>query len=106
MLAIPALILASAYGVLAFVVALLGWFSSLARGRMPLGLRNAGALALRYQAQTHGYLLLLTDAYPYSGPVLAHTPDSAGAAAALGAPAAPASAAPARLRRRALPTSA
>jgi hypothetical protein len=31
-------------------------------------LRNAGALALRYQAQTHGYLLLLTDAYPYGGP--------------------------------------
>ena len=39
-----------------------------ARGRMPRGLRNAGALALRYQAQTLGYLLLLTDAYPYSGP--------------------------------------
>jgi hypothetical protein len=68
-LAIPALILASAYGALANVVAVLGWFSSLARGRMPQGLRNAGALALRYQAQTHGYLLLLTDAYPYSGPV-------------------------------------
>jgi hypothetical protein len=68
-LAIPALILASAYSGLAFVAALLGWFSALARGRMPLGLRNAGALALRYQAQTHGYLLLLTDAYPYSGPV-------------------------------------
>jgi hypothetical protein len=68
-LAIPALILTSAYGALAFVVALLGWFSSLARGRMPQGLRNAGALALRYQAQTHGYLLLLTDAYPYRGPV-------------------------------------
>jgi hypothetical protein len=70
-LAIPALILTSAYGGLSFIVALLGWFSSLARGRMPLGLRNAGALALRYQAQTHGYVLLLTDAYPYSGPVLA-----------------------------------
>ena len=68
LLAIPALLLASAYGGLAFVVAVLGWCSSLVRGRMPLGLRNAGALALRYQAQTHGYLLLLTDAYPYSGP--------------------------------------
>lgn len=68
-LAIPALILASAYGALVSVVALLGWFSALARGRMPQGMRNAGALALRYQAQTHGYLLLLTDDYPYSGPV-------------------------------------
>ncbi|MHB8235119.1 MAG: DUF4389 domain-containing protein [Solirubrobacteraceae bacterium] len=94
-LAIPALILTSAYGGLSFVVALLGWFSSLARGRMPLGLRNAGALALRYQAQTHGYMLLLTDAYPYSGPVLAgpqddHGEQQAGAPAAPALPAAPA----------------
>jgi hypothetical protein len=36
---------------------------------MPRGLRNAGALALRYQAQAGGYLLLLTDSYPYSGPL-------------------------------------
>jgi Domain of unknown function (DUF4389) len=68
-LALPAFLIAGAYGALATVVAVLGWFSSLARARMPLGMRNAGALALRYQAQTHGYLLLLTDAYPYSGPV-------------------------------------
>jgi hypothetical protein len=68
-LALPALLVAGAYGGLATVVALLGWFSSLARGRMPRGMRNAGALALRYQAQTHGYLLLLTDSYPYAGPV-------------------------------------
>jgi len=68
-LAVPAMIVASAYGGLVSVAALLGWFSALARGRMPRGLRNAGALALRYQAQTHGYLLLLTDAYPYSGPL-------------------------------------
>lgn len=81
-LAIPAVILAGAYGALLSVVALLGWFSSLARGRMPQGMRNAGALALRYQAQVHGYLLLLSDAYPYSGP--ARSRDSADGAA--GAP--------------------
>ncbi len=68
-LAIPALILSGAYGALAGAIAFLGWFSALARGRMPRGLRNAGALAMRYQAQAHGYLLLLTDVYPYSGPV-------------------------------------
>jgi Domain of unknown function (DUF4389) len=68
-LVLPAFFLLSVYGTLAGIVALLGWFSSLARGRMPQGLRNAGALALRYQAQTIGYLLLLTDAYPYSGPM-------------------------------------
>lgn len=68
-LALPALVLDGAYGGLLFVVALLGWFASLANARMPLGMRNAAALALRYAAQTSGYLLLLTDAYPYSGPV-------------------------------------
>ena len=71
LLVLPALLLASAYGTLAGLVALLGWFSSLARGRMPQGLRGAGALALRYQAQTTAYLLLLSDSYPYSGPVRA-----------------------------------
>jgi hypothetical protein len=67
-LAIPALLLNSAYSSLLLVVGLLGWFASLANARMPLGMRNAGALALRYAAQTNGYLSLLTDAYPYSGP--------------------------------------
>jgi hypothetical protein len=68
LLALPALALGSAYSVLALVVALLGWFSSLVRGRMPRGLRNAGALALRYQAQLACYALLLTDVYPHGGP--------------------------------------
>ena len=85
-LVLPALLIAGAYSALAFVVAVLGWFSSLARGRMPQGLRNAGALALRYQAQTHGYLLLLTDAYPYSGPVRS---GGAGDGVAGGAPGTP-----------------
>ncbi len=67
-LAIPALLLDGVYGGLLVVVGLLGWFASLANARMPLGMRNAGVLALRYAAQTNGYGLLLTDAYPYSGP--------------------------------------
>jgi hypothetical protein len=70
-LAIPALILNGTYAGLLLVVALLGWFASLATGAMPLGLRNAGALAIRYAAQANGYYLLLTDAYPYSGPIAA-----------------------------------
>jgi Domain of unknown function (DUF4389) len=68
-LAIPAVIIESAYGSLLLVVGLLGWFACLVRGRMPVGLRNAGALALRYAVQTDGYALLLTEAYPYSGPL-------------------------------------
>jgi hypothetical protein len=75
LLAIPALLLQSAYGSLLAVLALLGWFACLATGAMPLGLRNAGALSLRYSVQANGYLLLLCEAYPYSGP-LAPVPDA------------------------------
>jgi hypothetical protein len=70
-LALPALLIASVYGSLVFAVAFLGWFAALFTGRMPLGLRNAGAQGLRYVAQTYGYLFLVTGAYPYSGPCLA-----------------------------------
>jgi hypothetical protein len=59
---------ASALGGAAFVAALLSWFYALARGEVPRGLRNLGAYALRYSAQTYGYLYLLTDRYPYAGP--------------------------------------
>ncbi|HEY8082752.1 MAG TPA: DUF4389 domain-containing protein [Solirubrobacterales bacterium] len=76
-LALPALLLVFAYGTLLFTVALLGWFASLFTGTMPLGLRNAGALALRYTAQTYGYLFLVSGAYPYSGPNVAPTTPSA-----------------------------
>jgi hypothetical protein len=71
LLGVPALIVAGAYGALLLVVAVLGWFAGLFTGRMPLGLRNAGALALRYTAQTYGYLFLVTGSYPYSGPCVA-----------------------------------
>ena len=78
-LAIPAFMIDSAYGGLLFAVAVLGWFAALATGEMPLGMRNAGALAIRYSAQANGYILLLTDAYPYSGPIAAGTPAPASA---------------------------
>lgn len=67
-LALPAFLLNSAYGSLLSSVAFLGWFACLVDGRMPVGMRNAGALALRYSAQANGYVLLLSEAYPYSGP--------------------------------------
>lgn len=73
-LALPALLIASAYGTLLLTVAFLGWFASLFTGTMPLGLRNAGALALRYGAQVNGYLFMVSGAYPYSGPNLAPPP--------------------------------
>jgi len=67
-LALPAIIIGSAYGNVLFLAAILGWFAALATGGMPRGLRSAQALALRYSAQYNGYLLLLTQSYPYSGP--------------------------------------
>jgi len=42
-LALPAMIVAAAYGGLLVVAAFLGWFSALVRGAMPVGLRNAMA---------------------------------------------------------------
>jgi Domain of unknown function (DUF4389) len=76
-LAFPALLLAGVFSQLLLVVAVLGWFAGLFTGRMPLGLRNLGAYALRYVAQTYAYVLLLTGAYPYSGPCLERVPDPA-----------------------------
>jgi len=67
-LVIPALLIEAVYSAIGSLLGFFGWFSSLARGRMPRGMRNAGAMALRYEAQTIGYLLLLTPSYPYSGP--------------------------------------
>jgi hypothetical protein len=69
-LAIPAIVLTSALDGVALVVAVLGWWYALVTGRMPEGLRNLGASCLRYGGQTYAYLLLLTDRYPYSAPVL------------------------------------
>jgi hypothetical protein len=73
-LAAPAMLLASAYAGVALTVAVLGWFAALATGRMPSGLRDLGAAALRYQAQVNAYLLLLTPRYPDSSPALTGRP--------------------------------
>jgi hypothetical protein len=70
LLALPALLVAGALGGVLGVVALLGLGASLWRGRMPHGLRDLGATSVRYGAQAHAYLLLLTPRYPYACPVV------------------------------------
>ncbi|HEY5059487.1 MAG TPA: DUF4389 domain-containing protein [Gaiellaceae bacterium] len=55
-------------GALATVVAVLGWFASVVRGRMPKGLRDAGAYSAGYTAQMLAYLLFVTDRYPNADP--------------------------------------
>lgn len=73
-LVLPALILASALGTALYAVGFLGWWAALFTGRMPHGLRDVGAAAIRYTAQAYAYLALVTPRYPYSSPVLAGRP--------------------------------
>ena len=67
-LAIPAMLVNGGLGGALFVAAFLGWFAALFTGRMPRNLRQAQLLALRYAAQLYGYVLLLTDRYPFASP--------------------------------------
>jgi hypothetical protein len=64
LLAIPALIVLYVLQLVAEVVAFLSWFYALVTGNMNRGMRDLLAYWLRYQAQTGGYILLLTSRYP------------------------------------------
>lgn len=64
LLAIPASIVLNVLQYVAYVVAVLAWFYALFTGSMNKGMRDLLAYCLRYQAQTYGYLLLLTQRYP------------------------------------------
>jgi hypothetical protein len=55
-------------GGVVFVVAFFAWFACMVRGRMPGGFRDLVAYALRYNAQTLSYFLLVTDRYPTADP--------------------------------------
>ncbi|MGN6429837.1 MAG: DUF4389 domain-containing protein [Gaiellaceae bacterium] len=63
-LAIPAFIIAGIFGYLNRILAVFSWFVALVLGRVPEGLRNVAAFALRFEQQTAGYTLLLTGRYP------------------------------------------
>jgi hypothetical protein len=52
------------------VAAMFSWFSALARGRSPRGLRDFIAWSIGYTAQVYAYLFLLTDRYPDSNPLV------------------------------------
>jgi len=57
-----------AFGGLTATIGFLGWFASLARGRMPRGMRDAAVYAIGYGAQTTAYALMVTGRYPDSTP--------------------------------------
>jgi len=63
-LAIPALFLVNILGNLSQLLAVFSWFIALVLGRVPEGLRNFAALALRIETQTYAYVMLLTGRYP------------------------------------------
>jgi len=69
-LALPAALIAGTLGNALMLVAVFGWFTGVILGRMPEGLRNLGAFALRYTVQSWAYMALLTDRYPFAGPSL------------------------------------
>jgi hypothetical protein len=67
-LAFPAFLAGGAFSTVMFVAAIGAWWVSLFTARIPEGLKGLLGWAVRYQAQVYGYLLLLTDRYPYTGP--------------------------------------
>ena len=68
-LALPAFILSYPLIFVISLVALFLWICGVLLGRSPEGLRNLGSYVLRYHAQMYGYFYLVTDRYPYSGPL-------------------------------------
>ena len=69
LLAIPAWIVQSVLEYVLAAAAVFMWFVALATGRAPQGLRNVGAYAIRYGAQTYAYEFLVTDRYPHASPL-------------------------------------
>jgi hypothetical protein len=63
-LALPAFILARIMTNISELLAVFSWFVALVLGRVPEGLRNFGAFALRFEQQTNAYAYLLTERYP------------------------------------------
>jgi hypothetical protein len=69
-LAFPAMLINAGISNALAIVAVFAWFVGLIKGEIPVGLRNVGVFALRYNGQLFAYLALLTDRYPFSGPSL------------------------------------
>jgi Domain of unknown function (DUF4389) len=63
-LAIPAYIISSILSYLNRALAIFSWVVALILGRVPEGMRNFAAFALRYEQQTTAYTYLLTQRYP------------------------------------------
>jgi hypothetical protein len=67
-LALPSLVLTSAFNVVLSLASVAAWFAALALGRTTAGLQELGTFCLRYQLETQGYVTLLTSTYPRLAP--------------------------------------
>ena len=63
-LAIPAMIVTQILRNLSGALAVFSWFIAVFTARVPEGIRNFAAFALRYETQTYAYIALLTPRYP------------------------------------------
>ena len=64
LLAIPAMIIVQILRNISTVLAVFSWVMAVLTARVPQGLRNFSAFALRYETQTYAYLGVLTQRYP------------------------------------------
>src|SRR3954447_7976263 len=63
-LAIPHLIIVSAFSYVVQAIAIISWLAIVITGNMPRGLWNFGVGYMRWRTRTNAYLLLQTDQYP------------------------------------------
>jgi hypothetical protein len=63
-LAIPAILVAQILRYLSQLLAFFSWITAILLGRVPRGIRDFAAFALRFEQQTNAYLYLLTGRYP------------------------------------------
>jgi len=66
-LAIPWLVVAIFWGLVAFVCVVVAWFAIVFTGRYPEPLYNGVSMALRFATRMNGFVLLMTDAFPPFG---------------------------------------
>ena len=64
LLAIPHLFVLLLWSTVAFVIAVINWFATLAKGQSPEGLHDFLANYLRYATQVEAYLLLAANPFP------------------------------------------
>ena len=62
---IPAYLVAYVLGLLGRLLAFFAWFVIVFTGRLPKGLSEVMELPMRYETRVIGYLMLLTDPYPW-----------------------------------------